>query len=1003
MCPPGRLFTSTDMYSLSQPILKVHLQPRFVTPGDIGHSAKGLKRLNVENTCAIPRKLKHRPRTAKEKGTPTYQDVLPLLNEIEQCSSEYQVVNPPLSVQLTLSTFEVNGCDQLAESSAKSNYFNYIKLKVTSSSTMCNLQEYLQRLSKKGSTEQSAYTYLKVINKNADSDETILEALCTLHKELDIGQTSEYLVVAGDYKSYNHIQTVKVNNGKKLDWVIPFPGDFHTLHNYQEALMKIYWDAGLKQIASGSGYRGETLTKLGKCSNFTTTTNFLFQVWEAIYSHMYATFDDTSDSKSEKAFTEFLNQKSSHDDNWRFWTGFVQEDCLAFINLYLSVRGGDWDLRLVSLKQMAAIFNACDRPHYSKLIPQHLADCAKMPQTIIDNFSKGGFVVSITGRNWHSVSFDEAHEMLINKDLKTAIVRPNAEYMTRLSLFFTHRTRALKNFRQIIEAQEKNDTFKKEHTLHNDFSDNTITAQKRQENVTKMREIITSSSLLPSDRPETETLRNSFTGEIATPEQRQDLLNARKIGQNDFIKHVQINVLQVSSAKRTKHKKHNLHTFAKQKVTKRKLTEAEQQKKVVSLCLRKRLMAQCQQPTLFSKTDQYLELPRAIADANGLPHKSDKKNARDYFHNRYDILLPQLPINWFPDAIILKGKFMIQSIPFPGCTMEQYTAFLLDKYTKFYINLGVPEIHIVFDHANRQEDHPKQIERQRRNATCHHNHTMFHDSLKAPSKWRDHLDCTVCKRRIVNYIGNSILQMAKSLLTGTQKMIVSGFADGNDQDKAFFSTSTTRKVCDPKLTCNAEEADTRLWLHVNKSTGQKKLIYSPDTDTLFIGIGIVNTITTDVVIQISKGATDKKFIHLNNLVTAINEDVDLQHIPQEDRTKVIQSLFVLSGSDFTSYFVGLGKVAFFKAFYAYAEFISGDSGILSHLLHEDSYLAFLRLIGVLYFQKHRSGFMKYNSPMTHFNSQKNKQPQTTALKLDRVFEKGNMGPNHIRRSTYPLK
>ena len=89
----------------------------------------------------------------------------------------------------------------------------------------------------------------------------------------------------------------------------------------------------------------------------------------------------------------------------------------------------------------------------------------------------------------------------------------------------------------------------------------------------KWREVIRSASLLQSDRPDTETLRNSFTGEIAAPEQRQDLLNVRQIGQKHFIRHVQINVMQVSSAKSSKTKKHNLHTFSKQKVTMRKLTD----------------------------------------------------------------------------------------------------------------------------------------------------------------------------------------------------------------------------------------------------------------------------------------------------------------------------------------------------------------------------------------------------------------------------------------------
>ena len=41
----------------------------------------------------------------------------------------------------------------------------------------------------------------------------------------------------------------------------------------------------------------------------------------------------------------------------------------------------------------------------------------------------------------------------------------------------------------------------------------------------------------------------------------------------------------------------------------------------------------------------------------------------------------------------------------------------------------------------------------------------------------------------------------------------------------------------------------------------------------------------DVVIQVSKGASDKKFIHLNALVQALSNDVDLNPIPTENRLK----------------------------------------------------------------------------------------------------------------------
>ena len=43
---------------------------------------------------------------------------------------------------------------------------------------------------------------------------------------------------------------------------------------------------------------------------------------------------------------------------------------------------------------------------------------------------------------------DEAHEMLINKDCKLAVVHPNKEFITRVSLYFPFHSKVLHNIKK---------------------------------------------------------------------------------------------------------------------------------------------------------------------------------------------------------------------------------------------------------------------------------------------------------------------------------------------------------------------------------------------------------------------------------------------------------------------------------------------------------------------------------------------------------------------------
>ena len=163
--------------------------------------------------------------------------------------------------------------------------------------------------------------------------------------------------------------------GPILKKLLIFPGDWHLLKKFQPVLMKAYFHAGLKKIAQSSGYKAVTLKSLENCPHFKRTHSFLLQVLEGMFTDMISA-----------------------------------------------------DLRVASLKGMAPLFAAYDRPCYQKLIPNHLADIECYDDQILQCFRAGGFTAKVKGGLGHAIALDEAHEMCINCDLKIAVVRHDPTY-----------------------------------------------------------------------------------------------------------------------------------------------------------------------------------------------------------------------------------------------------------------------------------------------------------------------------------------------------------------------------------------------------------------------------------------------------------------------------------------------------------------------------------------------------------------------------------------------
>ena len=124
--------------------------------------------------------------------------------------------------------------------------------------------------------------------------------------------------------------------------------------------------------------------------------------------------------------------------------------------------------------------------------------------------SAGAFVVSISGRAWHSVAIDEAHEMLSNKQCKTSICRPTPDYINCIAQYIPYRTKLLENIRHQLFPEVR----PKPLSLDSPFSSNRNDG-KFEQNVKVQVETIQSTSLFDISI-KNHGLFNPFTNKKAT-------------------------------------------------------------------------------------------------------------------------------------------------------------------------------------------------------------------------------------------------------------------------------------------------------------------------------------------------------------------------------------------------------------------------------------------------------------------------------------------------------
>jgi len=670
-------------------------------------------------------------------------------------------------------------------------------------------------------------------------------------------------------------------------------------------------------------------------------------------------------------FLSFVDKMAKANDTWKFWGQFVLQDCMGYVSFFLAIRSGNWNLRLAGMKLMAPVFSAFDHQTYQSLISRHLADVLCMPPELKMLFEQGAFVVSVSGNPWHSVGIDEAHEMLINRECKASVVRPSGDYISRMAQYIPYRSQAMRNLREQLFREEG-----REPAVTSPFTTRS-NEKKFMANVQSQLRVVQQANvfnILSKNRG----LYNPYTSTVATPAQAHDLLNFRKIGEEEFHHRISFYILKQPSVE-APNRKRRLQTFSNRQARKKKLTKAERDSQLILSAMRKKMQHSKRTGKPIERPgEQLIELPLSISDPEGNPNKGQKSYATKFLETRYKAASPQVfstKLPWTPQCCILEGMCIINTTPPCGCsTIAGYADYLLNKFIVSEFQKGYSDIHVIFDNPGRIPNNPKYFEQQRRDKAAKtelegHECLEFNRATTIdPRKWHtQYISCRTCKRSIVQFLGGYFLSCIQPHLLAHQVLYVAGSFSGNLSNTAWFVQGRTGTVQpDPEFSSNAEETDTRIWLHATKTNCTRILIMSTDTDVYHIGLPMRCMLDKEIVVQISQLSDHKlKIMNMKNLLCALEKDPDLASVSRATLPKVLQCLFICTGCDYVSFFSGIGKATFAKIFFQHASFISGgEYGTLADS-GEKGFLAFIRLIGTTYFKKNASGF-DTPLPSTHF-------------------------------------
>ncbi len=944
--------------------------------------------------------------------------------------------------------------NQPAYNQIKLDIFSYMISKYAASKTgNTNLPGIKVFMSKqdKNTTEESAYMYLDIINENADCKETMENVLCKLYKIMEINSHIKYLVVVGDGKTYDHLVKIKSEYGDSLKWLLPFPGDWHTLKNFAYVLLKIYGPCGLHDLIK-IFHKGKTAYSIIQATSWDKTHNFLLQVFEATFRYqidlyikyrkdslpvnttstkndllidnitkkiipllqfhtddddMYQNLRDTLEEfnilvkENYDDFHSFLCKVSEENVDFKFWHNFVHRDCILYVSLYLAIRSGNWSLRNSALYKIAHFFQVSESKYYFRLLPIHLSDLLKFPQHILNQFKKGAFASNITGSNWSSLALDEMHEMTINKDIKVAFTTPSENNVKAKLLYLPYRSMAHKSIMtQLNPGRHKQKQKEDSKQFNKDLETNIMVyLSELQKSNCSLSQVILDNNITSKS-----SLQHMFNETSANDIQRDDLLGFYELGKREFEEYCKVFITKENTSFSGNNKPRKIKKINNFQLTTR--NKYQEQKQIVKVHkdmieVKNLQIAWANAHNIApGEIHNFVCYPAAISNHDLTPYKGLKATAKTFFHKHYPECFTIGTIDIDITCIVIDAMFILHSSPAPSnSTFEEhikrlYTSWVLNWFAKYQTLI---EIHLVFDQFS-DEITPKIFERSRRNKGFANGDKLnISDSTLVPhgKKWQEFISNRDNKFNFIKYIISKCKKYGSDLKENHTIII-----DGNNE----VIQITQSEICGlSAYENNHTEADTKVWLHAHKTQFNDIIIFSPDNDIYNIGFGLLNDFSDKTIwVQTKKHPYESEFLNVRKVAEKSSTSVYMNTLSLEKIGHMLQMLFIVTGSDYTSYFKHQGKNSLYKTFFHNFNFINQNDITLDEIINgsfNKGFLSFGVLIGCQYFNGCSNFYAKINPDKTaqsYFKHLNNSNSAMNAKTLSNWLD-------GIRKATIELK